>query len=297
MKIKVVSMLFPCVDRDAKNFNGKTALSIHEERRPESDEQIGRILCSRLGLPRAVYRYLQARLEGNHHTILYIRFGNIPIVLMVMLDRIIKSILELGRGGKVELGRGGNEKSREAILVVAVLIATAAYQGILSPPGGFWQDEDSSSPGKMIMSGRLLSCYLAFNSVAFALSLGEIILNLPGASASNLLIMSATFLLLTYSVAFLNNTPEQFLALRVFVLFILAFVCVFGWMTVAQALSMARYYNPQHFMDTPEKRHIRHHVGSDEPGHESQENTRGGLSGNSCEIKPGNTMPVGIEEA
>ncbi|KAK3433595.1 hypothetical protein EUGRSUZ_L00134 [Eucalyptus grandis] len=84
-----------------------------------------------------------------------------------------------------------NESSRDIILVVCTLIATATYQAALSPPGGYWQDSSSNSPtystvvtansteiangkphqaGKMILSGSRLYVFTLLNSMTFLIS-------------------------------------------------------------------------------------------------------------------------------
>ncbi|KAJ0250295.1 ANK_REP_REGION domain-containing protein [Hirschfeldia incana] len=70
---------------------------------------------------------------------------------------------------------------RDAILVVAILIATATYQAGLSPPGGFWQDTDSyHSAGQMIMDSRNALFFMILNGVAFLSSLYVIIVLIIG---------------------------------------------------------------------------------------------------------------------
>ncbi|KAK6143038.1 hypothetical protein DH2020_023386 [Rehmannia glutinosa] len=83
-------------------------------------------------------------------------------------------------------------KARNTLLVIAVLIATATYQAVLSPPGGVWQDDfwpdaknkttyDSSSKktsshiaGQAVLGTRnqvSYSLFLISNSVGFFMSL------------------------------------------------------------------------------------------------------------------------------
>lgn len=77
-------------------------------------------------------------------------------------------------------------KARNTLLVVAVLIVTTAYQAVLSPPGGVWQDDfwpdaaknSSKQPprhtaGQSIMgTNRYVSygLFLLFNSMGFVMS-------------------------------------------------------------------------------------------------------------------------------
>ncbi|KAL7083406.1 hypothetical protein ACP275_14G159700 [Erythranthe tilingii] len=75
--------------------------------------------------------------------------------------------------------------ARNTLLVIAVLIATATYQAVLSPPGGVWQDDFSPendaaetpprhTAGKSVMgtqSAISFGLFLIFNSVGFFMSL------------------------------------------------------------------------------------------------------------------------------
>ncbi|KAK2632751.1 hypothetical protein EUGRSUZ_L01132 [Eucalyptus grandis] len=81
-----------------------------------------------------------------------------------------------------------DETARNTILVVSGLIATAAYQAVLSPPGGFRQDASSDplanstiltansssisidEPGSLVLSGGNLYSFLYLNSAVFLLS-------------------------------------------------------------------------------------------------------------------------------
>ncbi|XP_039166934.1 ankyrin repeat-containing protein BDA1-like [Eucalyptus grandis] len=78
-----------------------------------------------------------------------------------------------------------DKSTREVILVVSTLMATATYQAALSPPGGYWQDSSSNpltnsteiahekphQAGKMILSGSHLYLFTSLNSMTFLISM------------------------------------------------------------------------------------------------------------------------------
>ncbi|KAJ6406562.1 hypothetical protein OIU84_010134 [Salix udensis] len=80
---------------------------------------------------------------------------------------------------------------RNALMIVASLIATMAFQAGIRPPGGFWQ-EDLHEPtskaheaGRSIMADKLPAAYNKFvlhNSIAFLASLSVILLLISGLS-------------------------------------------------------------------------------------------------------------------
>ncbi|KAL7150401.1 hypothetical protein ABFS83_05G109600 [Erythranthe nasuta] len=98
--------------------------------------------------------------------------------------------------------RGMSGDTRNAFLVVTVLIATAAYQGVLNPPGGFNQGNNIintnnvanynttntgsfDASGKAVMSKQHFYSFMAYNSGALAASLGLIVFLIPLNSAND----------------------------------------------------------------------------------------------------------------
>ncbi|CAA3013087.1 ankyrin repeat-containing protein BDA1-like [Olea europaea var. sylvestris] len=90
---------------------------------------------------------------------------------------------------KYDKTKDSPSKVRNTLLVVAVLIATATYQAVLSPPGGVWQDDfwptsnttainDATNPpahtaGKAVMGTKntvSFGLFLLFNSIGFFMS-------------------------------------------------------------------------------------------------------------------------------
>ncbi|KAL6565818.1 hypothetical protein OROHE_004873 [Orobanche hederae] len=99
---------------------------------------------------------------------------------------------------KYDILRDSPGKARDTLLVIAILIATATYQAVLSPPGGVWQDDfraegknttttattttnllgpkepRSHTAGQAVMGTRMpipYGFFLVFNSFGFYMSL------------------------------------------------------------------------------------------------------------------------------
>ncbi|KAL6557304.1 hypothetical protein OROMI_017654 [Orobanche minor] len=99
---------------------------------------------------------------------------------------------------KYDITRDSPGKARDTLLVIAILIATATYQAVLSPPGGVWQDDfraegknatattttttnllgprepRSHTAGQAVMGTRMpipYGFFLVFNSFGFYMSL------------------------------------------------------------------------------------------------------------------------------
>ncbi|KAM1126461.1 hypothetical protein ACFX2B_041139 [Malus domestica] len=91
---------------------------------------------------------------------------------------------------KFKMGRDSPSDARTALLVVAVLVATATFQAGLNPPGGVWQDstgsnkngtgsgsnEPAHSAGESVMGSYHVSFvgFMVLNSIGFFVSLDMI---------------------------------------------------------------------------------------------------------------------------
>lgn len=125
---------------------------------------------------------------------------------------------------------------RHTLLVLAVLIATATYQAVLSPPGGVWQDnyipDNSSSSnnatvvsrahtaGEAVMGNTNIisfGLFLVFNSIGFFMSLHMIYFLTHGFPLQIELQVSLFALTLTYdtSMAALTKTQGIFISFTV----------------------------------------------------------------------------------
>ncbi|XP_057803851.1 ankyrin repeat-containing protein BDA1-like [Salvia miltiorrhiza] len=107
---------------------------------------------------------------------------------------------------------------RNTILVVAVLIATATYQGVLQPPGGVYSAEGSPSvrlggrrlvdasgqkhpPGRMVMGTVKYSYFMPTNTLAFMSSTLIIIFVLPDRAFVMILQACLIFMCVSYLLA------------------------------------------------------------------------------------------------
>ncbi|EYU40066.1 hypothetical protein MIMGU_mgv1a021607mg, partial [Erythranthe guttata] len=153
-----------------------------------------------------------------------------------------RSILENREKENTLFERGMPGDTRNAVLVVAVLIATAAYQGVLSPPGGLNQGNNGNTntstgsfdaSGKAVMSKQDFYSFMLYNSGALAVSLGLIVFFIPLTSANDfvlgILLVSVPLisLLCGYLTALRVISPLDFNKLIELLAFILLTFIVF----------------------------------------------------------------------
>lgn len=111
-----------------------------------------------------------------------------------------------------------SNENRNALLMVAVLIATATFQAVLSPPGGFRQGPCTNTSAKFnstsdqnqqsLFAFQYMApwiSFLAFNTVAFLSSLSEIWFHLP--RGFYFLVKLVIPLLLCYVLSLSLTTP------------------------------------------------------------------------------------------
>ncbi|OWM86385.1 hypothetical protein CDL15_Pgr021471 [Punica granatum] len=217
---KEVKKLLKFMTDDAKNLKGETALAIHDnkDRGPHRSEEIGRAIRA-AAVPLS---WLPRIVTPRHH----IRLGK---SLSSDFSRLRLATRRISRNLQVLLG-GTSEKSRELFIVIAVLVATTTYQGILSPPGGFWQNHPSSSnttmsditsnstahsAGQMVMNGASLSDYIRKNSTAFVVSVFLIIACMPAdIMIGPYIVISMIALLDTYEYALDSVLPPDHSSVR-----------------------------------------------------------------------------------
>ncbi|XP_048140877.1 ankyrin repeat-containing protein BDA1-like [Rhodamnia argentea] len=153
---EIINLLIGHVKVNVKNFQGETALDIFRAN-PTSDQDLAKKLQDpTLSKNICLSEFLRSRLTPY--------------------ERIV---FELGFR---------DESVRDIVLIVAALITTATYQAMLTPPGGYWQDDSSNLPanssgipagkphraGSIILSGAYLYAFTTLNSFVFFASIGTI---------------------------------------------------------------------------------------------------------------------------
>ncbi|GFP91019.1 ankyrin repeat-containing protein at3g12360 [Phtheirospermum japonicum] len=110
---------------------------------------------------------------------------------------------------KYDWAKGSPDKARNTLLVVAVLIMTATYQAVLSPPGGIWQEDfppDSCNGNATI--GVAYGLFLICNSFGFFMSLQVMYLLTYGFPLQFELRLALCALTVTYDTCMLAIAPS-----------------------------------------------------------------------------------------
>ncbi|XP_057776292.1 uncharacterized protein LOC130995160 [Salvia miltiorrhiza] len=163
-------------------------------------------------------------------------------------------------------------KMTDITMVVVVLIATMAFQSILQPPGGVWQDDTSThKAGEAVMAYTHPKMYKHFvnaNTTAFVSSLITIMLITTGlplehffflAVATTAMWLSLTSLAVGYGASLIMTTPneEQTLGYIVaavvcvflsFILLLVLYLCINGLQSSWRRKSRYEYKRLRHLI-------------------------------------------------
>ncbi|KAI8537459.1 hypothetical protein RHMOL_Rhmol09G0025000 [Rhododendron molle] len=102
------------------------------------------------------------------------------------LDLKIEDFLREAKAKKAKdlVHRNWLTKKKDALMIVASLIATMAFQAGVNPPGGVWsQDSEQHKAGEAVMASNFVNSYPYFlrsNTIGFVASLSTILLLISG---------------------------------------------------------------------------------------------------------------------
>ncbi|XP_022730061.1 ankyrin repeat-containing protein BDA1-like [Durio zibethinus] len=210
------------IEVNARNANGFTALDLllHSQR-DLRDMEIKDCL-QKAGASRMISK---AQSIANNQDIVEV-VPPIQVQPLILKETDSKPVVEK-RKHTDWLGR-----KRSALMVVASLLATVAFQASLSPPGGVWQDdysvdsdgnpaENPHKAGLSVMAytdPRQYEAFMIMNTIAFLASLSVILLLISGLPMKRRRFMWIQMVIMwlaiaaftsTYFVALIEITPRQ----------------------------------------------------------------------------------------
>ncbi|XWS70208.1 hypothetical protein CRYUN_Cryun03dG0028800 [Craigia yunnanensis] len=211
-----------CVEVNALNANGFTALDVlAQSRRGLKDFDIAESLRDAGALRAADTSYPRPRIGG-------LRTKPTPLIAQIPTTPPPR---EYHKAQNIIKKEDWLSRKRDALMVVASLIATMAFQAGLTPPGGLWQDDstgtsqgnNSTEPheaGTSIIADKNhmnYTLYLSFNTTSFIASLSIILLLITGLPFKRRFFMwiltvivwiAITSMALTYRISLLVFTPK-----------------------------------------------------------------------------------------
>ncbi|XP_059643723.1 ankyrin repeat-containing protein BDA1-like [Cornus florida] len=260
-QLQVVKLLISNkVDKIARNLEGKTALDSSE-----GNEEVRNILV-RAGA-------LKASIPPKCTSLAH----------FMSSVKLYKKLLWL----VPNMHKGLSSDMHNALLVVAVLIATTTYQIVLNPPGGFQQGENNPTifilnhtaidyiptnstaingtannrtampdrAGTIVLSGYKFDMINFCNSAAFAVAVGVLALALPLTYHSKLLGYSLIFLAISYmySMSLILQSGVSFCITYGAYLFLVLIIVTRQWVIKGERRIFGRVplcrFNPSHYVE------------------------------------------------
>ena len=203
-------LLYSGINIYAKNLEEKTAGDILVQQNQIENREI-KVMLRRVGAIRA------PSLPGVTY---YARY------LWSMFSHVEKARMHcLGEWTEI------SDDRRNMLLVVATLLMTVTYQGVLSPPGGLWQDDYHPEPNTTLPATRKFNSsapipneagtpidlrtfpfwvFLSLNSLTFMLSYSTILLLIPTQRIYRIVRLSLISLSVCYIVSLTVIIPTRF---------------------------------------------------------------------------------------
>nr|DAD22553.1 TPA_asm: hypothetical protein HUJ06_024016 [Nelumbo nucifera] len=118
---------------------------------------------------------------------------------------------------RFHLDRDSPSDTRDALLIVAALIAAVTFQAGITPPGGVWQDVDENGKDPHHVAGRSIYAaqptpffiFLMANTLGLSASISIITYLTIGFPLYMEVVIASYSLLLTYASAIIAITPED----------------------------------------------------------------------------------------
>ncbi|XP_031282421.1 uncharacterized protein LOC116140995 [Pistacia vera] len=233
---EVVKLLIKYMDVNGVNDKGLTALDIFYDLQHSLNPEVKQIL-----LGAKAKRASKLNLLNLKTIVIYrlFRSKNLFVRYLCWDLNPVEVIIKSTGFGNLIINRIPLEV-QNAVLVVAILIATATYQAALSPPGGNWQDESQvatnntsvikntsavslyniflnptffyrgrsqQQAGHMIQGTPSHFCFLIYNTVAFSSSVCTIIVLVSRFPFFKIIGFSTTLIVLAYCYAVIETSP------------------------------------------------------------------------------------------
>ncbi|XVF10918.1 hypothetical protein REPUB_Repub07fG0224900 [Reevesia pubescens] len=205
-QLQMMKLLLECnIDVNARTMSGSTVLDIVTQSEPVNTGM--KDLLIRAG-------------ASNSHSIQINDTTSTKQLSFKIRLTFLNNVVRYLKGQKMSI----STESRDALLVVAALAATATFQAVLSPPGGLRQ---ADNVGKVVMEEWLFIIFIIFNSASFWVTIIIILILLPHSFYGRLLTIPLALLSACYLFSSTVISPNRKCAVVNLGLFALFIILVF----------------------------------------------------------------------